>query len=146
MSDAIDTSAEACRGGVALLRAAMTPLLHSERLRLGSLIEALLAERDAAQVERDTARRNERIARGWKHQAQAQAAEEICARNEAENKLEAAQAEVARLREALEEIERGHIPSMPMTEVVDELTWVQMWVGNLRKIARLALAKEAPHD
>lgn len=51
MSDAVDTSAEACRGGVALLRAAMTPLLHSERLRLGSLIEALLAERAAAQAE-----------------------------------------------------------------------------------------------
>lgn len=51
MSDAVDTSAEACRGGVALLRAAMTPLLHSERLRLAHLIDALLAERDAAVAE-----------------------------------------------------------------------------------------------
>ena len=55
---------------------------------------------------------------------------------------DAARAEVARLREALEEIERGHIPSMPMTETVDELTWAQMWVGRLRGIARAALAQK----
>jgi chromosome segregation ATPase len=61
-----------------------------------------------------------------------------------ENDLTAARAETARLRETLEEIERGHIPSMPMTEVVDELTWAQMWVGRLRKIARVALAGDKP--
>jgi hypothetical protein len=55
---------------------------------------------------------------------------------------DAVRAEAAWLREALEEIERGHVPSMPMTEVVDELVWTQMWVGRLRKIARAALAQK----
>lgn len=89
MSD-VDTSAETCRGSVALLRAAMTPLLHSERLRLARLIEALLAERDAerrlsAQLKREV---DANIARAAK----------------AEAERDAALAEVARLRDALEKI------------------------------------------
>ena len=52
---------------------------------------------------------------------------------------DAALAEAQRMREALEEIERSHIPSQPMTEYV----WAQMWVAHLRHIAGKALAGEA---
>jgi hypothetical protein len=47
----VDTSAETIRGGVVLLRASMTTLLHSERMKMADMIEALAAERDAAQAQ-----------------------------------------------------------------------------------------------
>lgn len=43
----IDTSADAFRGVVSLLRNMATQLLHSERARLADIIDALAAERDA---------------------------------------------------------------------------------------------------
>jgi hypothetical protein len=43
----VDTSADAINGSAALLRASMTPLLHSERLKMAGLIKSLAAERDA---------------------------------------------------------------------------------------------------
>jgi hypothetical protein len=41
--------------------------------------------------------------------------------------------------EALEEIERSHIPSQPMSTMMDEVVWAQQHVGFLRGIARRAL-------
>lgn len=45
-----DTNADTIRGGVALLRASMTTLLHSERLKMADMIENIAAERDAART------------------------------------------------------------------------------------------------
>ena len=98
----VDTSAEACRGGVGLLRAAMTPILHSERLRLARLIEALLAERDAlAQSEAELLAACECL-ETQRDMAVDDEKQHSAALNRAEAERDAAQAEVARLREALE--------------------------------------------
>jgi hypothetical protein len=132
-SKKIDTSAEAIKGSAALLCAIMTPLLHSERLKMACLIESLAAERDAL---RGDLRLTSQQCGDFQRQMERALFER-----------DAARAEAARLREALEEIERGHVPSMPMAEVVDDLVWTQMWVGQLRKIARAALAqKDAGND
>jgi hypothetical protein len=49
-------------------------------------------------------------------------------------------AENERMREALEEIERSHIPSVPIAVApMDDLVWAQQHVGTLRRIARAAL-------
>ena len=53
-------------------------------------------------------------------------------------------AENTRLREALEEIHASYIPSQPMTEPCDEITWAQMWVGHLRHVAGAALKEPTP--
>jgi len=48
------------------------------------------------------------------------------------------------LREALTEIERSHIPSVPAAcGETDDATWAQMHVGTLRWIARSALSSTA---
>ena len=116
MTDAVDTSAEACRGGLGLLRAAMTPILHSERLNLAQLIEALLAERDALVTGNHDLNRQSEIAYAER---------------------EAALAEAARLRELLEGISRIVVRQDGGVSLANE--------GGLRAVRDLidaALAKE----
>jgi hypothetical protein len=54
--------------------------------------------------------------------------------------------EVERLRGALEEIKRSHVPSQPATAAGSDFEWAMMHVGNLRRIARAALAQKEPGD
>lgn len=119
MSD-VDTSAEALRGGVSLLRNLATELLHPERTKLADIIEALAAERDALAVDRDAYKRN------------MQAAAELAARYGAER--DTARAEAQRLQAELREI----------------LQWATVEKAPLREqeIAsiRAALAGEPRHD
>ena len=134
MSDA-DTSAEAVEALAAPLASLPFNMAVADFDRAAATLRALMAERD-------TARRNEQIARGWEHQAQKNEAAEIAARNEAESRLEAALAEVARLREALERMvyETTHLSP----EEDDGLHWCCISKDALAK-ARAALAKGAPH-
>ena len=133
MTDAVDTSAEACRGGVGLLRAAMTPILHSERLRLARLIEALLAERDAlAQSEAELLAACECL-ETQRDMAVDDEKQHSAALNRAEAERDAAQAEVARLRAVAEEF----IRRVEAGEVRSVRTYATF---------KAALAKEAPHD
>ncbi len=55
--------------------------------------------------------------------------------------------ERAALRDALETIERTHIPSVPIAIApVDDLEWAQRHVGTLRRMARRALKGEPIDD
>jgi hypothetical protein len=55
---------------------------------------------------------------------------------------DALQAENARLREALHEIERSHIPDQPAAFEHSDLDWARLHVGKLRSIARVALGEK----
>jgi hypothetical protein len=55
---------------------------------------------------------------------------------------DALKAENARLREALREIERSHIPDQPAAFEYSDLDWARLHVGKLRSIARVALGEK----
>ncbi len=52
------------------------------------------------------------------------------------------EAENARLREALREIERSHIPDQPAAFEHSDLDWARLHVGKLRSVARVALGEK----
>ena len=54
--------------------------------------------------------------------------------------------ERAALRAGLDLIERSHIPSQPMTTMMDDLVWAQMHVGRLRAMASAALKGKSVDD
>jgi len=55
---------------------------------------------------------------------------------------DALQAENARLRAALHEIECSHIPDQPAAFEHSDLDWARLHVGKLRSIARVALGEK----
>jgi hypothetical protein len=55
---------------------------------------------------------------------------------------DALQAESARLRAALHEIECSHIPDQPAAFEHSDLDWARLHVGKLRSIARVALGEK----
>jgi hypothetical protein len=95
-----------------------------------SEVAALLSRAEAAERERDV--------------ALAQARYIAKALEAAANQRDDALAREAVLREALTEIERSHIPSVPAAcGETDDATRAQMHVGTLRRIARSALTSTA---
>ena len=66
------------------------------------------------------------------------------ASRKADARIEALEAEVARLRAALTEIADRHIPDQPAGFGGDELEWAQRQHGSLRAIARAALNAPDP--
>lgn len=115
----------------------------------------LVTEAELAEIAMEViAAANARLERerdGWKSVADhwALKAPTITAeRDAATSALAKAEGDNRKLRDALIEIECGHIPDQPASSAVEELTWAQMWVGKLRRIARAALtpAPEAPKD
>jgi hypothetical protein len=115
-------------------------------------LTALAGERDAAVKERGALRQRvqeaEKAARVTLAEAQRsgpcfKAILLIEAVKQADASRDAARAEAARLREALEDIEWRHIPDQPAAINCDELTWAQRHVAALRRIARAALGQES---
>jgi hypothetical protein len=91
-------------------------------------IRSLAAERDALRAE------VERLKAGGC--ARGQSTTQFCA------EAVALQAENARLREALHEIECSHIPDQPAAFEHSDLDWARLHVGKLRSIARVALGEK----
>ena len=72
--------------------------------------------------------------KAWQHDDTAATLRTLAAENDA-------------LRDALEAIERAHIPSVPIAIApVDDLEWAQRHVGTLRRMARRALKGEPIDD
>jgi hypothetical protein len=57
-------------------------------------------------------------------------------------RIEILEADNARLREALREIECSHIPDQPAAFEHSDLDWARLHVGKLRSIARAALGEK----
>jgi hypothetical protein len=113
-------------------------LMSEVYLRLLSLAaerDALKAENanlqdDLASAERERAHQHGRADRNAAEYAREQ------------KKRQQVQAENARLREALHEIECSHIPDQPAAFEHSDLDWARLHVGKLRSVARVALGEK----
>jgi len=122
----IDTSREAIDRMTGLWGVGVEPNMA----RVTKVLTALTSERDEALAD---------IARIQSERAEFLAGVEALA-GALKGERDEALAREAALREALTEIERSHIPSVPAAcGETDDATWAQMHVGTLRKIARAAL-------
>jgi hypothetical protein len=112
------------------------------------VFRSLAAERDALRAERNAEVGHRLKAEGALFNMERRIARQRRAlaklyakRHDRKVEREQLQAENARLREALHEIECSHIPDQPAAFEHSDLDWARLHVGKIRSIARAALGE-----